>query len=67
MNHDEFRDLVAAMRSAQNDYFLRRSPERLRIARDLERRVDKALKPEPAPTPGLFDRLDDGRTPDPRA
>lgn len=39
--------LVQQMRAAQKAYFRSRKPHDLSLARDLERRVDLALQPEP--------------------
>lgn len=44
MNSREFFYLVANMRTAQNNYFANRSPERLRAARKLENEVDAEIK-----------------------
>lgn len=38
---EEFARLVQQMRAAQKAYFLDRSPQSLRFAKDLERRVDE--------------------------
>jgi len=53
----EFVDLVKRMRQAQTDYFKGgRSSESLNTARDLERKVDRAIKEFEAgpPLPDLF-------------
>jgi hypothetical protein len=53
----EFVDLVKRMRQAQSDYFKGgRSAESLNTARDLERKVDRAIKDIEAgpPKPDLF-------------
>ena len=43
MTHADFVKLVRNMRAAQNRYFHARMPEDLLVAKDYERRVDKAL------------------------
>ena len=52
MTDAEFRDLVRKMRNAQSEYFGNRTPDRLRAAKDYERRVDAALKEDSGE--GLF-------------
>jgi hypothetical protein len=42
-NEEDFINLVRKMRDAQKDYFKDRKPSHLQNARDLERRVDKAI------------------------
>jgi hypothetical protein len=58
---EDFRDLVRRMRTCQVEYFRTRSAGFLQQSKDLERRVDEALKP--ASQPDLFadnDHLDAG-------
>ena len=43
MKLDELAELVRQMRDAQSNYFRERSPQWLSTARELERRVDRAV------------------------
>jgi len=44
MKIEEFAELVRQMRDAQKSYFKERSPQWLSTAKELERRVDSAVK-----------------------
>jgi hypothetical protein len=44
MKADDFYTLVAEMRTAQRDYFRTRSTEALSRSKELERKVDNAIK-----------------------
>jgi len=61
MNAQQFFNIVAQMRDAQNKYFRTRSKTALDEARNLERKIDveiarvKAAKPAPPTEGDLFD------------
>lgn len=55
MDHAEFVRLVAAMRTAQREYFRTRSTGALDRSKGLEKRVDKAIKEALDGQPRLFD------------
>jgi hypothetical protein len=52
---DKFTETVEAMRLAQKEYFRDRSPQRLEVAKQLERLVDSEIKRrKDAKQPSLF-------------
>lgn len=62
MTDQELIDLVERMRAAQKKYFTDRTARNLHIAKDLELRVDQAIKargggqtPQPEPTQAALD------------
>jgi hypothetical protein len=54
MSDEEIFALLKRMRQAQRDYYEKKGPDRLQIAKALEARADRALA-ERDRGPGLFD------------